>query len=148
VLIALFEREGDTCIWLLRRADGMRRHSSQIAFPGGKYDDRDASLMATALREAEEEIGLREDDVEMLGVLDDYVTVTGYTITPYVAWLVRPFAPVPNPAEVARVLAVPLRTFLEPPQGVFPRRGYRVDGELVWGATAAIAAALAAIARG
>jgi 8-oxo-dGTP pyrophosphatase MutT (NUDIX family) len=147
VLIPLFERDGDVSVWLLRRADGMRKHAGQIAFPGGKHEERDPSLVSTALREAEEEIGLAAADIEILGALDDYVTITGYTITPYVGWLTRPVAPWPNSGEVARVFSAPLRTFLATPQSLFPRRGYRVEGELVWGATAAIATALGDIVR-
>jgi 8-oxo-dGTP pyrophosphatase MutT (NUDIX family) len=138
VLVPLFERDGHAHVWLVRRAQGMRNHSGQVAFPGGKRDSSDESLLATALREAEEEVALRQSDVEVLGALDDLVTFTGYVITPYVGWVRADFTPVPNEDEVARVFAAPLRTFLEETTGIFPRVGWRIDGELVWGATAAI----------
>ncbi len=143
VLIPLFEREGEAHAWLVRRTRRMRAHSGQVAFPGGKCDPSDASPLATALREAEEEIGLAPDTVDVLGRLEDLSTITGYVIAPFVAWLpgdrASDWSPAPNPDEVARVFAAPLRTFLETPRGMPPMRGYPVDGEFVWGATAAIA---------
>jgi 8-oxo-dGTP pyrophosphatase MutT (NUDIX family) len=146
VLVPLFERDGEAHAWLVRRASGLRDHSGQVAFPGGKRDADDDSLLTTALREAEEEIALARASVDVLGALDDLFTITGFTITPYVAW-VRDDAPppVPNPGEVARVFAAPLRAFLEEPEGTFPRIGWRIDGELVWGATAAIVKGLLAV---
>jgi 8-oxo-dGTP pyrophosphatase MutT (NUDIX family) len=147
VLAPLFERDGEVHVLLLRRAQGMRQHSGQIAFPGGKNDPQDDSLATTALREAEEEIGLARADVDVLGVLDDCPTITGYVITPYVGWIRNDHAFSPNAAEVARVLTSPLRAFLEQPTGTFPRIGWRIDGELLWGATAAIVMALATLAK-
>lgn len=137
-LACLFERDGDTHVWLLKRPETMRRHSGQVAFPGGKRDPSDATLLFTALREANEELGLHEHHVDVLGSLDDVVTFTGFVITPYVAWLRGPFEPEPNPEEVARVFSAPLRTFATRAKGVFPKVGWHVEGELVWGATAAV----------
>jgi 8-oxo-dGTP pyrophosphatase MutT (NUDIX family) len=145
VLLSLFERDGEMHTWLVRRARGMRRHSGQVAFPGGKRDPSDRSPIGTALREAREEIGLLPSAVDVLGPLDELVIGTGFTVSPFVGWLLEPFSPVPNPAEVARVFAAPLRVFLDPPSGIPPFRGYRVDGELVWGATAAMARSLGLI---
>ena len=148
VLIPLFERDGEAHVWLVRRASGLRDHSGQVAFPGGKRDAGDASLLVTALREAEEEIALRRESVDVLGALDDCFTITGFAITPYVAWVKSDAPPPePDPNEVARVFAAPLRAFLAESEGIFPRVGWRVDGELVWGATAAIVKGLVAITR-
>ena len=147
VLAPLFERNGETHVLLVRRAQGMRDHSGQVAFPGGKHDPEDDSLLATALREAAEEIDLPPAEVDVLGALDDFPTITGFVITPYVGWIRDDLALTPNAAEVARVFASPLRAFLEPPTGTFPRIGWRVDGELLWGATAAIMTGLVALAR-
>jgi 8-oxo-dGTP pyrophosphatase MutT (NUDIX family) len=118
-----------------------------VAFPGGKNDPSDDSLRTTALREAEEELGIPRARVDVLGRLDDCPTITGFTITPLVGWLPHDVAIVPNPSEVQRAFAAPIRTFLEPPSGVPPWRGWSVDGELVWGATAAIIRGFAAIVR-
>ncbi len=116
----------------------MRSHAGQVAFPGGKREPHDESLCATALREAEEELGIAPRYVDVLGGLDDMLTITGFTISPWVGWLEPGAAIVPNATEVARAFHVPLRVFLDPPSGVLPWRGWTVDGELVWGATAAI----------
>jgi len=137
-LACLFERDGDTHVWLTKRPDTMRRHSGQVSFPGGRRDPGDATLLATALREAQEELGLPAEQADVLGPLDDVVTFTGYVITPYVAWLRGPFVPSPDPVEVARAFSAPLRVFSARARGVFPRVGWEVEGELVWGATAAV----------
>ncbi len=147
VLVPLFEREGEAHVWLVRRAASLRKHSGQVAFPGGKRDATDASGRATALREAHEEIGLPPSSVDVLGQLDDLVTGTGYTIAPFVGWVVAPFTPRPNPGEVARVFDAPLRAFFDKPRGIPPFHGHRIDGELVWGATAKIIRDLVALLR-
>jgi 8-oxo-dGTP pyrophosphatase MutT (NUDIX family) len=147
VLIALFTRDEDTHVWLVRRSDGLRRHSGQVALPGGKRDPSDASGLHTALREAEEEIGLPATSLDVLGQLDDLVTGTGFTISPFVAWVTQPFTPRPNVAEVARVFDVPLRTFFAKARGIPPFHGYSVEGELVWGATGKILRDLVAAVR-
>jgi 8-oxo-dGTP pyrophosphatase MutT (NUDIX family) len=149
VLIPLFAGDGraDVRLWLVRRAATLRKHSGQVAFPGGKVDAADESGRATALREAEEEIGLPRDSVDVLGQLDDLVTGTGFTITPYVGWVTRPFALRPNPAEVARAFDAPLAAFFAKARGIPPFHGHTVDGELVWGATGNILRDLVDVVR-
>jgi len=147
VLVPLFERDGEAHVWLARRPKSMRSHAGQVAFPGGKHDAADPSLLDTALRETHEELGIVRESVDVLGALDDVVTITGFTISPWVGWLAPGVELAPNPGEVARVFAAPLRAFLEEPQGHFPWRGWTVDGELVWGATAAIVRGFVAIVR-
>jgi 8-oxo-dGTP pyrophosphatase MutT (NUDIX family) len=135
-------------IFTERRAD-MRRHAGEISFPGGRRDDADADLAATALREAQEEIGLDPEQVELCGALPPAATfVTGYRIHPYVGLVpdLKELDLEPNPAEVETVLAfslVGLREGYEMRRLV--RRGvpihtptYEVDGHLIWGATARI----------
>ena len=147
VLVPLFERNGDVLVWLVRRPTSMRSHAGQVAFPGGKSDAGDASLLATALRETHEELGIPPDRVDVLGPLDDIPTHTGFTISPWVAWLPLDVDVTPNPSEVARAFAVPFSTFLTPPSSGASMRGWTIDGELVWGATAAILRGLVAIVR-
>jgi 8-oxo-dGTP pyrophosphatase MutT (NUDIX family) len=138
VLLPLFERDSEVHIWLVRRPTSMRSHAGQVAFPGGKSDPSDGSLLVTALRETEEELGIARANIDVLGALDDILTITGFTITPWVGWIAQNVEVRPNVTEVARAFAPPLRLFLEPATGVAPRSGWTVDGELVWGATAAI----------
>jgi 8-oxo-dGTP pyrophosphatase MutT (NUDIX family) len=148
VLLPLFAAAPDASpeLWLLRRADGGGVHSGQVALPGGKREPGDLDLLSTALRESHEEIGLVPSAVDVLGVLDDRATSTGFVITPYVGWITTPFTPRPLAAEVARVFAVPFAEFAREPRTVSLPWGsskrivlsYEVGGETVWGATAAI----------
>jgi 8-oxo-dGTP pyrophosphatase MutT (NUDIX family) len=149
VLVPLFAQhpDGRAAVWLVRRSEGLRTHSGQVALPGGKRDDSDATPLATALREAEEEIGLDPLSVDVLGALDDHVSGTGFVISPYVGWISTPFEPKPLPGEVARAFAVPLSVFRGEPSTLQLRDAqdalrtvcsYEVGGETVWGITAAI----------
>ena len=147
VLIAIVTGDEPGLI-LTRRADHVRRHPGQIAFPGGRIDNTDAGAVAAALREAEEEIGLPPDRVEILGGLDTYRTVTGFDIIP-IAALVPPKLPfAPAPDEVAAVFEVPLAYVLDPAHQQIrsmlwqgrQRQHYEIEweGQRIWGATAAI----------
>jgi 8-oxo-dGTP pyrophosphatase MutT (NUDIX family) len=147
VLVPLF-LAGDELVGVFteRRAD-LTKHAGEISFPGGRQDFPDEDLRETALREAEEEIGLERNDVQLVGALPPTGTfVTGYKIHPFVG-LIRPgLAWVPQETEVERVLELPLRDL----QSGFEhkrlvRKGvpiktptYTVAGHLVWGATARI----------
>ena len=146
VLIPIIDRSEPTVLLTLRTAE-LASHAGQVAFPGGKTDPADQSPRDTALREAEEELGITRASADVLGVLDDYLTITGFVVTPWVAWLPADLAVRPNPAEVARAFSPALRAFLAPPEGVLPWRGWTVDGELVWGATAAILRGFVAVVR-
>jgi 8-oxo-dGTP pyrophosphatase MutT (NUDIX family) len=108
VLVPIVMRPDGPAILLTERASHLRNHSGQIAFPGGKMDEGDASPLATALREAEEEIGLESRHVEPLGYLDPYLSSSNFFVVPAVA-LVDPGAVLsPNPDEVADLFEVPL----------------------------------------
>lgn len=145
VLLPLFERDGEAHVWLVRRPASMRNHAGQVAFPGGKNEAGDDSLLVTALRETEEELGIARTSVDVLGALDDMLTVTGFTITPWVGWLAPDVQVRPNPSEVARAFAPSLRAFLQPSSAVAARGAWKVDGELVWGTTAMIVDDLVAV---
>jgi 8-oxo-dGTP pyrophosphatase MutT (NUDIX family) len=148
VLVAL---HGDplTAVFTERRAD-LKRHAGEISFPGGRQDEPDEDLRATALREAEEEIGLPPTEVELVGALPPVGTfVTGYRIHPFVG-RIEPHRWVPQEAEVARVLEFTLPDLVAGfEMQRLIRRGvpiktptYTVDGHLVWGATARIVESL------
>jgi 8-oxo-dGTP pyrophosphatase MutT (NUDIX family) len=113
VLIPIVLRD-DPTVLLTQRTDHLNDHPSQISFPGGRTEPGDADAVATALREAEEEIGLDATWIEVLGSLPIYTTSTGFIVTPVVA-LVRPgFALQPDPFEVAEVFEVPLAWLMDP----------------------------------
>jgi 8-oxo-dGTP pyrophosphatase MutT (NUDIX family) len=147
VLVAVTDRP-EPGVLLTRRSEAMRRHAGQVAFPGGRVDPEDRDVIAAALREAWEEIGLPSDQAEIIGTADLYETVTGYEITPVLA-VVPPDLPlVPHDAEVAALFEVPLAYLLDPANHVertmdwqgAERTFYEIpwDGERIWGATAAM----------
>jgi 8-oxo-dGTP pyrophosphatase MutT (NUDIX family) len=146
VLCGLRERAGSLHVVLTHRAAHLRRHASQIAFPGGRIDPTDASPRHAALREAHEEIGLAPDDVRVIGTLDEYLTSTGYRVTPIVGIIPPGFEPRPDPAEVASVFEPPLDFLMDPAnrrRHHHDRNGYRRyyyampwEGHYIWGATA------------
>jgi len=113
VLVPIVAHERPTVL-LTQRTSHLANHSGQIAFPGGKVDDTDADSIAAALREAEEEVGLTPDFIQVLGTLPIYTTGSAFIITPVVA-LVRPgFTLTPNEGEVADVFEVPLDFLMNP----------------------------------
>ena len=114
VLVGLVERPQGMHILFTKRTAHLTDHAGQISFPGGRVDPHDADAAAAALREAEEEVGLPQNQVEMIGRLDTYVTRTGFEVTPCVGFVVPPEAYRPDPFEVAEVFEVPLGFFLDP----------------------------------
>jgi 8-oxo-dGTP pyrophosphatase MutT (NUDIX family) len=141
------DTDGEPHAVLTRRRADLRRHAGEISFPGGRRDPEDADLRATALREAEEEIGLARTEVRMLGELPAVSTfVTGYLIHPFVGLIPAVQHWRPSPREVDAVLELPLRTLRESrTRTPMERRGisfetdaYIVAEHLIWGATARI----------
>ncbi len=114
VLVPLVHHEDGFTVLLTQRTENLSSHAGQIAFPGGRLEAGDADAVAGALREAEEETGLRPAQVEILGQLDSYVTITGFEVTPIVGAVTPPLDLRPDPIEVADVFEVPLDFFLNP----------------------------------
>jgi 8-oxo-dGTP pyrophosphatase MutT (NUDIX family) len=112
VLIAVIDRD-EPMVLLTQRTAHLPQHAGQIAFPGGKIDADDATPLAAALREADEEVGLTADVVEPLGYLDVYMTTLGYRIVPVVARVRPPFTLTLNPGEVENTFEVPLSFMME-----------------------------------
>lgn len=140
---------GQENVLFTRRHDRLAQHAGQVAFPGGGMEADDADMVDTALREAEEEIGLPRAAVTPLGFLDVFETTSGFRITPVVARVADAAPPlVPNAEEVAEVFEVPLGFFLDPAnlrRYTMVYRGqrrsmveFRFDGHRIWGATAAM----------
>ena len=108
VLVPVVDRGEEATVILTTRTRSLRKHSGQVAFPGGAVDDTDASAEEAAMREAFEEIALRSSHVEPIGRLPRYLTTTGFRITPVVAIVTPGFELHPNPAEVEDIFEVPL----------------------------------------
>ncbi len=114
VLVPLVQRPGELHVLLTRRTDHLHDHAGQISFPGGRAEPDDADAVATALREAREEVGLQPDAVEVIGCLPTYTTVTRFVVTPVVA-LVRPdYVLTLDSFEVAEAFEVPLPFLMNP----------------------------------
>jgi 8-oxo-dGTP pyrophosphatase MutT (NUDIX family) len=148
VLFPIVERSVPSALFT-RRTDDLPSHAGQICFPGGKYHPGDQTLIRTALREVEEEIGLSPSDVEVAGYLDSYETQnTGFTILPVVGFLLADYRLTIDPREVAEVFEAPLPYILDPKnqalksleRGGVMRQFYAIEfnGHTIWGATAAM----------
>jgi 8-oxo-dGTP pyrophosphatase MutT (NUDIX family) len=151
VLVALYLHDGVLRAVLTKRREDLRRHPGEISFPGGRHDHTDADLLATALREAHEEIGLPPESVEIAGALQPTPTIaTGYRVYPFVGLIEPGQTWTLSPREVAEVLELPLPALLDGyGRRRLLRRGipirtdtYVVGDSLIWGATARILADL------
>ena len=152
VLVGLIEREYGYSVLLTRRADTLRRHTGQIALPGGRCDPGE-TIWQTALREAHEEVGLAPDYVSLAGLSSPYRTGTGFLVTPVVGFIQPGFTLAANPAEVADIFETPFGFLMDPanheqherqaPTGE-TRRFYAMTHEdrFIWGATAGMLRAL------
>ena len=159
VLIPVYYREGECFILFAKRTDMVTYHKGQISFPGGAYEDRDGSLLNTALRESFEEVGLAPGDVEVLGELDDIVTRTSYYIvSPFIGIIPCPYPLKADTKEIEKVIEVPVSCLLdnnclreEPAEEedgeLYTQYFYRYNGEVIWGATARILTQLLDILR-
>ncbi len=155
VLIPLFLDQGDWNLLYTRRTDSVDVHRGQVAFPGGRIEPGDRSAAEAALRESEEEIGLRAADVRVLGQLNPLITVTQFVVTPVIGVIPWPYPLRPNHKEVAKCFGVPLRWLAESAnlevhsrQPLVPGLSVQVytfkpyEGEVIWGVTARITKSL------
>ena len=149
VLLPIYERDQEYHVVLTKRTHELPSHKGQTCFPGGAMNKDDLSLLDTALRESYEEIGLNPHDVDVVGELDDTVTlVTNYIISPFVGFIPYPLEFTLNEAEVECLIDVPLdiltdeESFREETQvlhGIsYVTQFYEYDGDIIWGATARI----------
>ena len=148
VLVPLFEKEGACHLLFTKRSDRVKHHKGEVSFPGGMFDEEDGDLKRTALREASEEVGLKEDQVQILGVLDDIVTISEFIVTPFVGVFPYPFPFKLSPIEIAELIEVPLASLLDP--DCFGEKeiiqmgrkrivqAYQYQHHSIWGATAHI----------
>ncbi len=154
VLVPIVAHPGSPTVLLTLRTAHLREHSGQVAFPGGRFETSDLTPTRTALREAHEEVGLEPSGVEILGTLPDYLTGTGFQVTPVIGLIEPGLTLRPDPDEVADVFEVPLSFLMNP--GHHQRRLLEISGSrrvfwampwrpdphrdeyFIWGATAAM----------
>jgi len=150
VLIPLIQCDDETCLLFTRRSEMVLSHKGQVAFPGGAAEPFDDSIVATALREAQEEIALPPNQVEILGIMPALVSTSRFAVTPVVGWIHGEFEIIPNDDEVARVFMIPVQWLSDPAnvdyrtletpwerhENVVFYQPY--DDEIVWGFTGAL----------
>jgi len=148
ILLLVYDRDGEAHVLFTERTNQVEHHKGQISFPGGACDEGDDCLETTALRETSEEIGVRPEDVEIVGQLDEMLTISNFRVTPYVGILTTnseyPF--VINEHEVAQVVQVPLPHLMDERNMELEVREYKgkqvlvpaytFEGHRIWGATA------------
>jgi 8-oxo-dGTP pyrophosphatase MutT (NUDIX family) len=148
VLVLLFERNSELHVVLTQRTENVGHHKGQISFPGGVKNEQDTTIIETALRETEEEIGLSRNAVDVLGILNDFQTPSGFCITPVVAFLFSVPSFSINTSEVSQIFDVPLSFFIDARNERVERHKrsgemmnvyfYRYGQYEIWGATAAM----------
>ena len=114
VLIPIVERNNGLKVILTKRSNNLKQHPGQVSFPGGKSEKTDKSLVATALRETREEIGINNKNVEILGQLSKHVTITGFKITPFIGKIRTGFSTKIQTSEVSEIFEVPLSYLSNP----------------------------------
>jgi 8-oxo-dGTP pyrophosphatase MutT (NUDIX family) len=139
VLVPVLFRDGQYCVLFTERSDEVVFHKGQVCFPGGTQELSDSTLLQTALRESEEEIGLRAEDVEILGELDDISTLTSnYVISPFVGLVSSHRSLRTNGREVKGTFCVPLSFLMDETSFKQDSYSYEYEGHIIWGATARI----------
>jgi 8-oxo-dGTP pyrophosphatase MutT (NUDIX family) len=157
VIIPIYETKNDLYIVLTRRTQTVRNHKGEVSFPGGMYEEVDEDRMVTAIRECCEEIGVKKEDLEILGRIDDMYTMTGFCVRPYVGVIPYPYTFRVNPIEVAYVISLPFQFLIDVQPGIEEaERGghaenvpsFYYDGDRIWGATCRMLLRLRRIVHG
>ena len=158
VLVLVVNHAGAPTVVLTQRTRHLADHAGQISFPGGRCCEEDCTAERTALREAEEEVGVDPSRVEILGRLPEYITGTGFNVTPFVGWIEPPVAFRPDPHEVDEVFEVPLAFFLDPGNHRYESAFFKgrmrhywampYGDRFIWGATAGMLVTLQRVLAG
>ena len=149
VLVPLYYKDGQIHILFTKRTDTVKTHKGHVCFPGGGYEESDNTLLNTALRESNEEIGLSPEDIEIIGELDDIASLTtNYIISPFVSFIPWPYEFTLSSYEAERLIEVPIQVLLDRNcvnKGTELWGGelvtayfYQYRGDIIWGATARI----------
>ena len=145
VIIPLFYKEAQPYLLFTKRTEKVEHHKGQISFPGGAQEQGDKHLQETALRETWEEMGIRPEDLTVIGRTDNFLTNTHFMVTPFVAYFSYPYPYVINHDEIEEIIEIPLRQLMEPDifkvekwerDGVvWDIHFYHFNGEMIWGVT-------------
>lgn len=149
VLIPIYKKDGECHVLLTKRTEELEYHKGQICFPGGSHHEEDGSLQDTALREAYEEVGIRPEDVEILGELDGFGTLTSnFLITPFVGVIPYPYEFIVSEHEIDELVEIPLSALaddsnyweeIRSAEGVTGKASFfKYKDKVVWGATSRI----------
>ena len=147
VLLPIYYKQGQYYILFIKRTEWVEKHKGEISFPGGVHEERDKTLLDTALRETAEEIGLPADEVEILGELDDEVSIkTNYVISPFVALFPWPYPFKVDGKETEEIIEAPISALLNKGYSRQEIRDgetvtsyfYNYQGRIIWGTTARI----------
>lgn len=153
VLVPMFWKNGEIHILLTKRSEKLKHHSGQVSFPGGGFEEADLTIRQAAIRETEEEIGIAHEYIDVVGYLDDVKTISGFSVTPFVAILKDGYKLLINRDEVAEVFSVPLSFFID--ESNCQRKtalylgkkvnyySYQHQNHTIWGVTAEIIVKLA-----
>jgi 8-oxo-dGTP pyrophosphatase MutT (NUDIX family) len=148
ILIPLYEKNDITYLLFTKRTDKVRHHKGQICFPGGKFDFGDNDLKTTALRETYEEIGIKEQDITLLGKINNMVTITNFIVSPFVGSFPYPYNFIISQDEIEEIIEVPLYHFLDKKnfkeeareinEIQYPIYYYYFNNHVIWGVTGKI----------
>ena len=148
VLVPLCDIRGQMHVLFCKRPNYLKHHPGQICFPGGKYEQQDSSLMATALRETKEELGISKHEINLIGQMNSYWTLTGFEIKPYVGHINSSISLRPQTSEVSKTFFIPFNQLSKKDNWIdlkFTRdkqpvilKGFMTEHGLLWGATAQI----------
>ncbi len=114
VMILLYPKDGEYCILLNKRSEEVEHHKGEISFPGGAKDPEDRDSLDTALRETEEEMGIKRGDVTVIGELDEVVTSSGFLVNVFTGTIEHPYSFKPSAIEIAEVLEFPVSALIDP----------------------------------
>jgi len=145
VLIPLFFKNGEAHLLFTKRTEFLRHHKGQVSFPGGKFDKSDKNLEKTAVRETFEEIGLKKDDINVLGKTDKFLTNTHFLVQPYAGFFPYPYNFKVNSGEIDRLIEVPIQhltdenffevKFISYNDQLWPIHYYYYNDDVIWGVT-------------
>lgn len=148
VLIPLYEKDGVCNMLFTKRTEMVDKHKGEVSFPGGAYEDRDGDIKSTALRETYEEIGVIPEDIEILGELDDFITTTGFIVSPLVGVISYPYEFKISQFEIEKLIEVPIISLVD--ENIISKDEihyggqtitsyvYKYEDYIIWGATARI----------